>query len=155
MLGATLSGCGAQQPDAAAIVNDTVIRDQDLQTVSDQLNAFAGGEQTITKGEVLTSLILAPYVFAEAKRVGKTVSPSGARQVIAKMPNPSPSTIAFIQMQLEARQLDQASKAVIVTALRKAKVTVNPRYGTYDPTQLGITATSPNWIKAGAPSPTK
>jgi len=51
--------------------------------------------------------------------------------------------------------LDQASKNLIVGELGKAKITVNPRYGTFDPKQITMTPASPNWIKTSAPSPAK
>ena len=157
LLGATVavSGCGAQQPSAAAIVNDTVISDQDVQSVSNQLNKLATDGQQLKTSDALLSLILAPYVLAEAKRVGKTVSDSQARQVIAKVTDPSPSTIQFVQMQLEIQGLDQASKTSIVNQLGKAKITVNPRYGTFDAKQVTLTPITPNWFKATAPSATK
>ncbi len=157
VLGATLalSGCGAQQSGAAAIVNDTVISDQEIQTVSEQVNQIDPAGQKLSSSDALLSLILAPYVLAEAKRAGKTISTSEASQVIAKITNPSPSTIEFVQMQLAVQQLDDASKSSIVGQLGKAKITVNPRYGTFDPQRIVITATAPNWIKTSAPSPTK
>lgn len=157
LLGATaaVSGCGAQQSSAAAIVNDTVISDQDVQSVSNQLNKLATDGQQLKTSDALLSLILAPYVLAEAKRVGKTVSVSQARQVIAKVTDPSPSTIQFVQMQLEIQGLDQASKTSIVNQLGKAKITVNPRYGTFDAKQVTLTPITPNWFKATAPSATK
>lgn len=157
VLGATLalSGCGAQQSGAAAIVNDTVISDQEIQTVSEQVNQIDPAGQKLSSSDALLSLILAPYVLAEAKRAGKTISASQARQVIAKVANPSPSTIEFVQMQLAVQQLDDASKSSIVGQLSKAKITVNPRYGTFDPQRIVITPTAPNWIKTSAPSPTK
>ena len=157
LLGATVavSGCGAQQPSAAAIVNDTVISDQDVQSVSNQLNKLATDGRQLKTSDALLSLILAPYVVAEAKRVGKTVSGSQARQVIAKVTDPSPSTIQFVQMQLEIQGLDQASKTAIVNQLGKAKITVNPRYGTFDAKQVSLTPITPNWFKATAPSATK
>ena len=149
VLGATLalSGCGAQQAGAAAIVNDTVISDQDIQTVSEEVNQIDPAGQKLSSSDALLSLILAPYVLAEAKRAGKTISPSQARQVIAKVANPSPSTITFVQMQLAVQQLDDAGKSSIVGELAKAKITVNPRYGTFDPQRIVITPTAPNWIK--------
>jgi len=157
VLGATLglSGCGAQQPGAAAIVNDTVISDQDVQTVSSEVNKLALGGQKLKTSDALLSLILAPYVLAEAKRIGKTVSDTEARKVIAKVSNPSPSTIAFVQTQLAVQQLDQASRDSILSKLGKAKITVNPRYGAFDAKQVVLTPISPNWIKASAASPTK
>ena len=157
-----LSGCGTQQPGAAAIVNDTAVRqqdivisDQDVQSVSDQLNKLAQGGQQLRMSDVLISLILEPYVLAEAKRAGKTVSVSQARKVIAKVPDPSPATIKFVQMQLAIQQLDQASKTSIVNQIGKVKVTVNPRYGTFDAKQIALTPISPNWIKTTAPPTAK
>jgi len=157
-----LSGCGTQQPGAAAIVNDTAVRHQDLvisdedaQSVPLELNTLAQGGQELKVSDALLSLILAPYVLDEAERVGKTVSVSEARKVIDKVANPSPSTIAFVQMQLSIQKLDQASKTRIVDELGKVKITVNPRYGAFDVTQIALTPIEPNWIKAGAPSPAK
>ena len=158
----TLSGCGAQQPGAAAIVNDTVVRHQDIvisdhdaQSVPKELNLLAQGGQELKVSDALLSLILAPYVLDEAKRVGKTVSASEARKVIAKVADPSPSTIAFVQMQLAIQKLDQASKTLIVDELGKVKITVNPRYGAFDVTKIALTPIAPNWIRASAPSPAK
>jgi len=164
VLGASLalSGCGAQQAGAAAIVNDTTVRHQDIvisekdvQSVPEELNALAQGGQELKVSDALLSLILAPYVLDEAKRVGKTVSPSEARKVIAKVADPSPSTIAFVQMQLALQKLDQTSKTLIVDELGKVKITVNPRYGAFDVTKMALIPISPNWIKASAPSPAK
>lgn len=157
-----LSGCGTQRPGAAAIVNDTAVRhqdivisDEDAQSVPQELNTLAQGGQELKVSDALLSLILAPYVLDEAKRVGKTVSASEARKVIAKVANPSPSTIAFVQMQLSIQKLDQASKTRIVDELGKVKITVNPRYGAFDVTQVALTPIEPNWIKASAPVPAK
>lgn len=152
LLGATLalSGCGAQRPDAAAVVNDTVIRDQDVQIVSDQVNEIA----EVSVNNVLVSLILAPYVLAEAERTGKTVSASQARKVIAKVSEPADSTITFVRMQLAVQQLDEASQAAIVKALGQVKVTVNPRYGVFDPAKIALTPNASNWFaKAGSAAP--
>lgn len=146
-----LSGCGAQQPGAAAIVNDTIIRDQDVQTVASEVNKVA----KVSVNDVLVSLILAPYVLAEAERTGRTVSDAQARKVIAKVSEPSAPTITFVRMQLAVQQLDEASQGAIIAALGKAKVTVNPRYGTFDSKKVELTATSANWfVKAGATAPT-
>jgi parvulin-like peptidyl-prolyl isomerase len=157
VLGAALalSGCGAQQTGAAAIVNDTVIRDEDVQTVSGEVSKVNEDGQKLSASNALLSLILAPYVLEEAKRVGKTVSEAEARKLIAKVAKPSPPTIRFIQMQLAVQQLDDASKTAIVSKLGKAKITINPRYGTFDSKQFVIAATTPNWIKSSAPSPAR
>lgn len=157
LLGLTLavSGCGAQQTSAAAIVNGTAISDQDVQSVSDELNQLAEQGQKLRSSDALISLILAPYVLAEAERAGKNISDSQARQVIDKVVDPSPSTITFVRMQLAIQQLDQASKTSIVNEIGKAKITVNPRYGAFDAKQIALTPISPNWIKTSAPSAAK
>ena len=141
-----LSACGAQQPDAAAIVNGTVISDQDVQSVSDQLNSIAASGQKLTPGNALITLILAPFVLDEAKRAGKAVSTSEARQVIAKVADPSPATIEFVRVQMVIRTLNQTSTSTVVSELGKAKITVNPRYGTFNPQKIVLTPIAPNWI---------
>jgi len=151
LLGATmaLSSCSNQEAGAAAIVNDTTISDKDLQRVALQLGSIAKDQQQeLTTSTVLLSLILAPYVLTEASRAGKGVTEAQARKVIPKVANPSQRTLEFVRMQLALQTLDDAARASILTKLGKAEVTVNPRYGTFDPKQVAIAPTAPNWIKA-------
>ena len=152
LFGATLalSACGTQEAGAAAIVNRTAIRDKDVQTVSLQLNKLAQGQQELSSSNVLLSLILAPYVLAEADRSGKSVSDSQARKVVEKVTAPSPLTIEFVRMQLALPSLSQTSKTSILAKLGKAKITVNPRYGTFDAKKVALVPSSSNWIKASA-----
>ena len=158
LLGATLgaSACGAQEASSAAIVNGVSISERDVQSISDQVNTISQGGQKLRLSDALLSLILAPYVLDEAKRVHKTVGESQARAVIQKkIAHPSAATLRFVQMQLAVQGLDQASKNLIVGELDKAKITVNPRYGSFDPKRVAMTPTSPNWIKASAATPAK
>ena len=148
LLGATLalSACGTQ-PGAAAIVDGTTISNTDVQTVSLDLKKVVQGQQQFTPSIVLVNLILEPYVLAEAKRTGKNVSDAQARKVLAKVANPSRATLDFVRMQLAIPSLSQAGQQSILARLGKAKITVNPRYGTFD-AKKGLVPTSPNWIKA-------
>jgi parvulin-like peptidyl-prolyl isomerase len=157
LLGATLvlSACGAQQVGAAAIVNGTAISDKDVQSVALQLNTLAQGQAKLTSSTVLLSLIVAPYVLAEAKRTGKSVSDSQVLKVIAGVPEPSQSTMDFVRMQLSLQSLSQASKFSILTKLTMVKISVNPRYGTFDAKQIALQPISPDWIKASAASAVK
>lgn len=152
LLGATLalSACGTQEAGAAAIVNGTAISDKDVQTVSLQVNKLAQGQQELSSSNVLLSLILAPYVLAEADRTGKRVADSQARKVLRQVADPAPSTMEFVRMQLSLQSLDQASRTSILTKLGKAKITVNPRYGAFDLKQVALVPISPNWIKTSA-----
>ena len=154
LLGVTLalSACGPQEVGAAAIVNGSAISDKDVQAVSLQLNTLAQGETKLTSSNVLLSLILAPFVLAEAARTGKKVSDAEVRKVIDKVAKPSPATMEFVRMQLALQSLDDAGKASILTKLGTAKITVSPRYGTLDTKQVTLVPSAPNWIKAGQPS---
>jgi len=155
LLGATLalSACGTQ-PGAAAIVNGTTISDKDVQTVSLELKKALQGQQQFTSSIVLVNLILEPYVLAEAKRTGKDVSDAQARKAIAKVASPSRATLDFVRMQLAIPSLSQAGQQSIMAKLGKAKITVNPRYGTFD-AKRGLVPTAPNWIKASTSSGAK
>jgi hypothetical protein len=175
MLGATLalSACSTQEAGAAAVVDGTSIRDKDVQTVSLELGPLAQGEQKLTSSTVLLNLILSPYVLAEAGRAGKSVNDAQARKALAelakssgaKLASPSGPTLEFMRMQLAIQTLTDAGKQSILTKLGKAKITVNPRYGSFDPKQVAITPAadlvgkqlpgSPNWIKASPTSPAK
>ena len=151
-----LSACGTQQPGAAAVVNGTTISEKNVQTVSTQLNTLAQGEQKLTPSIVLLNLILAPYVLAEADRAGKGIPDAQARKVIAKVPSPSRQTLDLVRMNMAIASLTPAAKTAILAKLGKAEISVNPRYGSFDPKKkLAIVSTTPNWIKASAPSGAK
>jgi hypothetical protein len=145
-----LSACGAQQVEAAAIVDGTAIKDKDVQTASLEVNKLAQGQQQIPSSRILLSLIVAPYVLAEASKAGKTITDAEVRKVIAKVDKPSPPTMEIVRMQLALQSLSEASKVSIVTKLLKAKITVNPRYGTFNAKQIALAPSAPNWFKASA-----
>jgi hypothetical protein len=158
LLGATLgmSACGPQEASSAAIVNGVSISEQDVQSISDQVNALSQGGQKLSSSDALLSLILAPYVRDEARRVHKTVAVSQAKDFInGKIAHPSAATLTFFEMNLAVQGLDQASRNLIVGELDKAKITVNPRYGTFDFKQIRVNPISPNWIKASEASPAR
>jgi hypothetical protein len=157
VLGSTLalSACGTQQPGVAAISDGSTISSKDVQTVSLELDKLAQGQAKLTPSVVLLNLILAPYVLTEAGRTGKPVTDAQARKVIAKVANPSRPTLDFVRMQLAIQSLSDASKTSILTKLGKADITVNPRYGTFDPKQVALVPSAPNWIKAGVASGAK
>lgn len=154
LLGVTLalSACGAQQPSAAAIVDDTPISDKDVQNVSRQIGELDPTGEKLTPTNALVSLILEPYVIAEGNRVGKSVSDAEVLKIIGKISHPTVATANFVRMQLLAQQLDQASQVVVADQIGKAEITINPRYGTFD-AKNGFAPTSPNWMKATPSAP--
>jgi hypothetical protein len=153
LLGATLalSACGSQQAGAAAIINGQPISDKDVQNVTRQLNEATGGAQKVPQRDVLLNLIIARFVLPEADSSGKSVTEAQARKVISKLASPSRLTLDLVRMQLVAQSLTPASAASIRTKISKAKITVNPRYGTFDP-KRGLVAASNNWLKAAPPT---
>jgi hypothetical protein len=158
LLGATLalSACGTQQAGAAAIVDGQTISDKDVQNATLQLNRLAQTpEEKLKPSTVLLNLIIARYVLPEAERAGKGATDAQARQAVAKLPSPSRQTLDFVRMQLVIQTLTPASQASVLAQLGKAKVTVNPRYGTFDAKRVGIATPTPNWIKAAAASGAK
>jgi hypothetical protein len=157
LLGATLalSGCEAAQQagGAAAIVNGTVIPDEDVQSVSRELSALSSNGEKLSLSDSLLNIIVAPYVLAEGKRLGKEISKDAVSRFAAEVPHPSAPTVSLLQMQDVLPRLDQANRDTIVKQLAQAKITVNPRYGTFDVTQVALTRKAPNWIKPSATPP--
>lgn len=153
LLAATLvlSACGTQQAGSAAIIDGQTISDKDVHETTLQLNTLARTPQEkFTPSTVLVQMIVAKYVLPEAERAGKTATDAQARQVIAKVASPSRLTLDFVRSQLVIQSLTSAGQASVLAKIRKAKVTVNPRYGTFtfNADGLGITPPAPNWIKA-------
>lgn len=147
-----LSGCGAQQPGAAAVVDGRVISDTDAQQVAAQISTVPGVQQKVTPADTLVSLILAPYVLDQAEKDGKGVSESQARAAVKEIKDPAPATLDFVRTSLAANGLSDRARAAVLADVAKAKITVNPRYGTLDRKKLQLTPPAPNWIKATAPS---
>jgi hypothetical protein len=156
LLGAAvlLTGCGAQQPGAAAVVDGRVISDDDAQQVATQISTVPGVQQKLTPADTLVSLILAPFVLDQAEKDGKGVSEDQARVAVKEIKNPTPATLQFVRTSLAANALSEQARTAVLSAVSKAKITVNPRYGTLDRKQLTLKAPAPNWMKPAAPSAT-
>ena len=146
-----LSGCGDQQPGAAAVVDGRVISDTDAQQVAAQISTVPGVQQKVTPADTLVSLILAPYVLDQAEKDGKGISESQARAAVKEIKNPAPATLEFVRTSLAANGLSEQARAAVLAEVAKAEITVNPRYGTLDRKKLQLTPPAPNWIEAGRP----
>ncbi len=136
VLAATLgvSGCGGQDPNAAAVVNGQVISERAVEEVTRDLAPLNAAGQDITKESVLIVLVLRPLVMEAAQRAGTMVSESEARTALgAGIAHPSPATVEFAQTSLLSRRLPQDELAKVADAFKTASVTVNPRYGAIDP----------------------
>ena len=149
-----LSGCGDQQPGAAAVVDGRVISDADAQQVAAQISTVPGVQQKVTPADTLVSLILAPYVIDQAEKDGKGISESQARAAVKEIKNPSPATIDFVRTSMAAGGLSDRARAAVLAEVAKAKITVNPRYGTLDRKKLQLTPPAPNWLTPATPTAT-
>ena len=152
VLAATLgaSGCGGQDPSAAAVINGQVIPERAVEAVSHDVAALRTGGQDISKQDILITLVLHPLVMEAAQRSGTMVSESEARTALgAGIANPSPATVEFAQTSLLSRRLSQAELAKVADAFKNANITVNPRYGAIDPTK-GIVPVTQNWMDPAA-----
>ena len=156
LLGAAvlLTGCGAQRPGAAAVVDGRVISVSDAQQVAEQISTVPGIQQKLTPADTLVSLILAPFVLDQAAKDGKGISEDQARVAVKEIKDPTPATLQFVRTSLAANALSEQARTAVLSEISKAKITVNPRFGTLDRTQLTLKAPAPNWMKPAAPSAT-
>jgi len=77
-----------------------------------------------------------------------------ARAAVKEIKNPSPATIDFVRTSLAASGLSDRARAAVLAEVGKAKITVNPRYGTLDRKKLQLTPPAPNWLTPATPSAT-
>lgn len=147
-----LTGCGTSDPDNAAVVGGETISVQEVQSATSQL-AAAGA----TPSSALRILILGHFAEKEASAVGKGVSLDQARTFAKqqlKISDPNPATLELLRRSLATQVIGQDGKAAqrFLDELRKADITVNPRFGTFDAKTGDIKDTTPDWIKP-APTP--
>ena len=57
-------------------------------------------------------------------------------------------TLELVRASLAWNQMTTEEQNSAVTAASKADVTINPRYGTFDPAKVRFDVSTPNWIKA-------
>jgi hypothetical protein len=142
-----VSGCATA--DTAAVVDGHRITEEEAQQAALQIQqAQPNSEQPLTTPNAVASLIMARFINAVADQAGKGLSDSAARAAIPAIPDPAPSTLELVRASLAWNQMTNDEQRAAVTAASKAKVTINPRYGTFDAAKVRFDASSPNWIKA-------
>jgi parvulin-like peptidyl-prolyl isomerase len=140
-----LSGCATA--DTAAVVNGQRISERDAQEAARQIQE-AQPNSTITTPDAVAALIMAEFINQVADSVGKGLSDSAARAAIPGIANPSPATLSLVRSSLAWNQMTEAEHTQAVEAASRADITINPRYGTFDPKQIKFDQSKPNWIKA-------
>lgn len=148
-----LGGCAsAQQAGAAAIVNGTAISDQAVQRAADQLSNGTEQGQAFSPSEVVTGLVIGEFALPAAEKAGKGVSTDTARTYLPKLSDPTPETLDYVRTVVAIRNLDAAAQRTLVQSMKDASISVNPRYGTFNPAAFDSN-TSPlspenrDWLK--------
>ena len=156
------SACGTNQAGAAAVVGERRITVNELQQATRQIEQYAG--QQVAQQQVLFYLIAEPFIVDAAEKARVGVSEDDARrELVGKVASPAPATIEALRAnraisRLQGLEQARAQAAIqgVVAQITKAAPRVNPRYGTWDPTNLSIVETSQNWIQpapGASPSP--
>lgn len=145
-----VSGCATA--DTAAIVNGHRITEQDLQQATSQIKA-AYPSSTLDTANALSSLVMASFINQVADESGKGLSDSAARAAVVEIQDPGPATLELVKSSLSSQQLTTVEQGKVVELATRAKVTLNPRYGTFDAKKVSFAASQPNWIKAEPATP--
>jgi parvulin-like peptidyl-prolyl isomerase len=142
---ALLSGCASA--DRAAVVNGHVVTESEAQRSAREINEAFELQQPLGTRDVVGSLITAPLINKVAGEAGKAESDASAREAMPGVQDPSPATLELVKANFALQKLTDEEKGRIVEELRRADITVNPRYGRFNPQTVGFEASAPNWIQ--------
>lgn len=157
---ALLGGCGFEtRQQAAAVVNDHVITQDDVQTTYTQLQT---AKYDFSQDVVLTALIAAPLLEKALAPSGGWKPDSTYAQVLTTIPDATESTKEFVAAVslIQAQTMTPAEVQTYRTELKNADISVNPRFGevvhsNQGPVYFTIGQSTPNWIKStSTPAPT-
>lgn len=164
-----LAGCaGGARPGTAAVVDGRTIPASEVSDALSQLGPLFNGA---TPQLVLQVLIDEPTLTQLASDKGVGINDAEATQFLAQSfqgagvaapARYSTGAMAIARYQLAANNVQGLSDSASAVAdlqkrLAALKVTVNPRYGTFDPTAAGVAApTASPWIvtQGAQPQPT-
>jgi len=156
VVAASLAACSVH-PGAAAIVDGTVISQDELETAQRELAPILSGA---SPSDVLGVLIAAPDYVQAASDNGVGVSIEDAEALLASVApaDEGTSTPAYSAGSIEVARFSLATSklqaldggdAILADALAKVgsrDVTVNPRYGTFAADTGRVTLVDPDWI---------
>ena len=137
-----LTGCG--RADTAAVVDGHVITESGLFAASEQVSQFAS--QPMATGDLLNRLVVLPSVLDVLGERGVTISDAAARSTLATIDSPTPYLLDLARLDLAIGQLTADDQAEVVRRLGESDIEINPRFGSFNPEQAAIVATSPDWI---------
>jgi hypothetical protein len=180
------AGCGSVDAGAAAIVDGRRVSVSEVQTATVQINRIVNQQNGgFGERDVLSFLITEPYLVGEAAQRGVGVSANEAAALIRRLhfedpitasTTPAPETVQIVRAILALDRLQgqafaegdttlsaaegQAAMAEVTQRIRAVDISVNPRYGDFDPTfdpasrkVFPVTAQTENWFVPAAQSP--
>lgn len=139
-----LSGCG--DAGVAARVDGQVITEQDVSALVREVNEQLQPTQPVTPDQALTLLIQSKAVLPYADTHGLAQTESAARASYPVI-DPSPATVEVFRMLLATGYFTEVDKIAVTKDLGELDVTVNPKYGAYDPARAVVGPSAPDWIK--------
>jgi len=151
-----LTGCTTfDKASTAAFVNGTAISDATVAQVTNQFNTGLAttADQKIKENQALGVLILAPFVLSQVKASGSWTPDARYNAALQKIPDATQATKDFIATSIILAQggpLTETDVTAILDQLKKADVVLDPRFGTWDPTNGGFLESQDNWIKPTA-----
>lgn len=154
------AGCGSLETDRAATVDGRVISETEVQSVMTQFNGMKQPRlDPLTPASTLSLLVQARPALEYFGEHGVVASESVAQQEAGNrgVRNPSDATLEALrfldalQQASDSGAFSQADQQELIQRIADQKVKVNPRYGTFDPTNISVTASQPDWITPYAP----
>ena len=144
-LAAALSVSGCSTADTAAIVNGQVISESEAQQAAREINEAFAADPARHSGR-RQPLIAAPIINGVAESVGKAESDSSARSAMPNLSEPTQATLDLVKANFALQKLTDQEKQLVVEELKKAEITINPRYGAFDRDSATFEAPSRNWL---------
>ena len=141
----TMAGCSTKT-NTAAIVDGRTITLDEVTTATREINQAVDPSQPVTAAQALSVLIWAPAVIDKAAQNGFPQSDSQARSVLP-MQDPDPATIRIVQY---INAVDHVSAAERMEIAQHLKVTVNPRFGTFDKSKGLVAPLRPNGLTSAS-----
>ncbi len=148
----SLTGCGFEaRQQGAAVVNGTVIHEDDVQETARQLR---DAKFDFPENIVVTALVASPLLHDAVRESGSWAPDATYASAVAAIPDATETTKEFISAValLQSARMTDADLKRSRASLDKANITVNPRFGELVRSQEGplyftIGQKQPNWIK--------
>ena len=143
-----LAGCSSN--DTAAVVDGDRISLSAANAAAKQVNDQFSPTTPLTTTDALNLLIIAPTIIDASAKAGRPQSAQAARTQFTKVSDPDPASVELVQANSALQGFNASSEKELLARIARLKVTVSPRFGTFDPTKPGIVASKPAWIVTSA-----